>query len=72
MAISKKRYRLFIIPKISQWIDEKDWTEWDDFTKTVYNYPFEVDPKISRQRIVDAYKELIEKGLDYSPYQLLE
>ena len=58
--------------KTSQWIDEEDWTKWDDFTKTVYNYPFEVDPRISRQRIMDAYKELIEKGLDHSPYQLLE
>ncbi len=55
----------------AQWIGQKDWTKWDDFTRTVYNYPFEVDPRVSRQRILDAYKRLIEQGMDYSPYQLL-
>ena len=58
--------------KTVRWIGEKDWSKWDDFTRTVYNYPFEVDPCLSRQRIVDAYKRLIERGLDYSTYQLLE
>jgi anaerobic magnesium-protoporphyrin IX monomethyl ester cyclase len=55
----------------AQWIGQRDWTQWDDFTKTVYNYPFEVDPRVSRQRILQAYKRLIEEGMDYSPYQLL-
>ncbi len=56
----------------SQWIEQKDWTQWDDFTKTVYNYPFEVDPTVSRKRIISVYKQLIEEGLDYSTYQLIE
>jgi anaerobic magnesium-protoporphyrin IX monomethyl ester cyclase len=55
----------------AQWIGQKDWTQWDDFTKTVYNYPFEVDPQVSHQRILQAYQRLIEEGMDYSPYQLL-
>ena len=55
----------------AQWIGQKDWTQWDDFMRTVYSYPFEVDPQVSRQRILDAYKRLIEQGMDYSPYQLL-
>lgn len=55
----------------AQWIGQKDWTQWDDFTKTVYDYPFEIDPHISRQQIIDAYKKLIEEGMDYSSYQLL-
>lgn len=56
----------------SQWIAQKDWIQWDDFTKTVYNYPFEVDPTVSRKRIMDVYKQLIEEGLEYSTYQLIE
>lgn len=56
----------------SRWIGQNDWTEWDDITKTVYNYHFEVDPIVSRKRILDTYKRLIKEGLDYSTYQLLE
>lgn len=55
----------------AQWIGQKDWAQWDDFTKTVYDYPFEVDPQIARQMMLDAYRLLIEEGMDYSPYQLL-
>ncbi len=55
----------------AQWIGERDWTKWNDLTNTIYNYPFEDDPRVSRQRILDAYKQLTEEGMDYSPYQLL-
>jgi len=55
----------------SQWI-EKDWYDWDDFTTTPYNYPFEVDPQTSKLQILEAYKQLIKDGMPHSTYQLLE
>lgn len=57
--------------KTAQWIGQRDWTKWDDFTETVYDFPFEANPQVSRRRILDAHKKLIEEGMDYSPYQLL-
>jgi len=56
----------------AQWIGKKDWSEWDFLTKKIYEYPFEIDPSVSRQRIFDAYKHLIEEGMEYSTYQLLK
>jgi len=55
----------------AQWIGKKDWSEWDFLTKKIYDYPFEIDPSVSRQQIFDAYKHLIEEGMEYSTYQLL-
>lgn len=55
-----------------QWIDQPDWTKWDDFTTTVYKGCFEVDPAVSRRRIMKVYRRMISEGLDYSAYQKLE
>lgn len=60
-----------IYKETNQWIGETDWSKWDDFTDTIYNYPFEIDPVVSRQMILDVYKKMIENGLPYSKYQLL-
>lgn len=60
-----------IYKKTKQWIGETDWSKWDDFNNTIYNYPFEIDPVVSRQRIFDVYKKMVENGLPHSEYQLL-
>jgi len=62
-----KLYRL-----TSHLIAEKRWTEWDDFTKTIYQCQFEISPEHSRQMILESYCQLIKEGLVCSPYQLLE
>lgn len=49
----------------------KDWDfeKWDDFNNTIYDYPFEIDPRKARDLIRDAYLKKIKSGMPYSAYQ---
>lgn len=49
----------------------KDWDfeKWDDFNNTIYDYPFEVDPREACDLILNAYLRKIRNGMTYSAYQ---
>lgn len=52
-----------------QWIGEHDFTVWDDFSNTIYDYPFEIDPATALKEIQKVYAEMVVGGMDVVEYQ---
>jgi radical SAM superfamily enzyme YgiQ (UPF0313 family) len=40
---------------MKQYIDSNDYSQWDDFNRTILNYKFEIDPYEEYQEIMDFY-----------------
>jgi radical SAM superfamily enzyme YgiQ (UPF0313 family) len=52
-----------------QWIADRDFEKWDDFTNSIYNYPFEIAPQQAHDMIMTAYRKMISEGMPHSSYQ---
>ena len=52
-----------------KWVRNEDYERWDDFQTSVYDFPFEMDPRKSEELILEAYRRKINQGMPYSAYQ---
>lgn len=58
-----------LFEKTRQWVHNYNYSEWDEMQKSVYDFPFEINPKIFHDEIYEVFQELVRKGMEVSPLQ---
>ncbi len=57
--------------KTKKWIRNYNYSEWDEMTNSIYNYPFEISPKKAHDEIYKTFKEMIRLNSKYSSLQFI-
>ncbi len=58
-----------VYERTKQWIKRNDYENWTR-RNIVYDFPYEIDPREAREDIFSVFFNLVEKGMDCSPFQL--
>jgi radical SAM superfamily enzyme YgiQ (UPF0313 family) len=58
-----------LFKKTKQWIRDYNFSKWDEMRESIYNFPFEIDPKEAHDEIYGVFQEMVKKGMEYSPLQ---
>jgi len=55
--------------KIRQWIKNYDYSQWDEMSSSILNYPFDINPVEYHNQLYEVFKDLVKQGMEYSPQQ---
>ena len=58
-----------LFKKTKQWIRHYQFSEWDEMQKSIYNFPFEINPKEAHDEIYQVFREMVKEGMECSPLQ---
>jgi radical SAM superfamily enzyme YgiQ (UPF0313 family) len=61
--------KLYKITK--KWIKNYNYSEWDEMSNSIYNYPFEISPKKAHDEIYKTFKEMTKLNSKYSSLQFI-
>ncbi len=58
-----------LFKKTKHLIKHYNYSQWDEMNNSIYDFPFEVDPKDAHDKIYQTFKEMVKSGLEHSPLQ---
>jgi len=58
-----------LFEKTKQWIKHYRFSEWDEMQESIYDFPFEINPKESHDEIYQVFQEMVKEGMECSPLQ---
>jgi radical SAM superfamily enzyme YgiQ (UPF0313 family) len=58
-----------LFKKTKEWIKHYNYHRWDEMNSSVYNFPFEINPKDAHDEIYRVFQEMVKEGMEYSPLQ---
>lgn len=55
--------------KVRQWIKNYDYSQWDEMSSSILNYPFDINPVEYHNQLYEVFKDLVKQGMECSPQQ---
>lgn len=58
-----------LFKKTKKCIQHYNFSSWDEMNNSIYDFPFEIDPKKAHDEIYYEFQKMIDKGMECSPLQ---
>ena len=59
----------FLFERTKQWIRHYNFSQWDEMRESIYNFPFEINPKEAHDEIYKVFQEMVKEGMECSSLQ---
>jgi anaerobic magnesium-protoporphyrin IX monomethyl ester cyclase len=58
-----------LFEKTKHLIKNYNYTQWDEMNNTIYDFPFEIDPKDAHDKIYQTFQKMTKNGMEHSSLQ---